>query len=370
MGRRTAAWLGWLLAAALLVFFENNTGTRAVWVISLAIPLFSMACAWQAVRRLSVSLRAPEQAGAGDRIRCEAAVPASLWLAGCTAKCGISVYNGLTGETLEGEIVFTRKGTGTAEAESSRCGRIRIRAEWAETRDWFGICRFRREAGAETYVTVTPELIPVTLRTETEAGIRPGAQGMSRRSAADPEPGSLRPYVPGDDIRRIHWKLSEKTDQTLVMESAPEAREITALALETAYPEKADPEAAHDAARGLLSLSRAMTEAGMPHAVITARNGEIWITETADEAGARQAAEEVLSAEAEPGGVSIGTLLARTETRFRRVILFSPHPYAAAAAAAERQPVTLVLPDYVPCPGPEAGIRTAVFTSGDAEIEI
>lgn len=41
------------------------------------------------------------------------------------------------------------------------------------------------------------------------------------------EPGDIRPYVPGDPIRRIHWKLSAKKDELLVRgaASAPETAE-------------------------------------------------------------------------------------------------------------------------------------------------
>ena len=35
------------------------------------------------------------------------------------------------------------------------------------------------------------------------------------------EPGDVRPYLPGDPVRRIHWKLSAKKDELLVRESAP-----------------------------------------------------------------------------------------------------------------------------------------------------
>lgn len=50
---------------------------------------------------------------------------------------------------------------------------------------------------------------------------------MRRRTAAFPpfgaakdfsETQSIRPYVPGDPVRQIHWKLSAKTGQTLLRE--------------------------------------------------------------------------------------------------------------------------------------------------------
>ena len=38
---------------------------------------------------------------------------------------------------------------------------------------------------------------------------------------------SLRGYEPGDDVKRIHWKLTEKTDEVLVREgSRPQEDEV------------------------------------------------------------------------------------------------------------------------------------------------
>ncbi|MBR3106539.1 MAG: DUF58 domain-containing protein [Clostridia bacterium] len=36
------------------------------------------------------------------------------------------------------------------------------------------------------------------------------------------EPGDVRPYIPGDPVRRIHWKLSAKKDELLIRETATE----------------------------------------------------------------------------------------------------------------------------------------------------
>ena len=36
------------------------------------------------------------------------------------------------------------------------------------------------------------------------------------------EPGDVRPYLPGDPVRRIHWKLSARKGELLVRETAPE----------------------------------------------------------------------------------------------------------------------------------------------------
>ena len=49
----------WLLAAAALYFFENNTGTRAILAASILVPLISVFCAYRCSRRTVFSLDTP-----------------------------------------------------------------------------------------------------------------------------------------------------------------------------------------------------------------------------------------------------------------------------------------------------------------------
>ena len=372
MGRKTGAWLGWILAALILYFFENNTGTRAVLLITLLVPLFSVGCAWMAARHMTVFLQAPDNARAGEKIRCTAAVHASGWKTGCSVCCVISGRNVMTGEHFEAGVSVSHDGTCAFETESSRCGQILLSVLRAEAQDWFGIAKFRRDACAAASVIVKPALYPVFIRTDPDSGSGSPEAGGSRRQAEDPEPGDLRLYVPGDPVRQIHWKLSEKTDQMLIRDSAPEALDLTALLLETVFPGEADPDAMHAAAQGLLSVSRALSEAGIGHAVITEKNGEIRRTDVTDDNSFHQAEEQVLTVESRSGGISIGTLFRQQapDLRFRRVVLFSPHPACDVSGPAERQPVTLVLPPFVPYSGPESGIRTDVLDPADARLDI
>ena len=57
-------------------------------------------------------------------------------------------------------------------------------------------------------------------RAEAEPAPRPLTVRTFVRRESD-EPGDIRPYRPGDPIRRIHWKLSAKRDELLVREAAP-----------------------------------------------------------------------------------------------------------------------------------------------------
>ena len=203
MGRKICAWLGWILAAILLYFFENNTGTRAVLLISLLVPLLSMGCARMAAKRMTVTLQAPESVQAGESIRCKVQAHMTGWAAGCSAAWVLTGCNRLTGETFETEIHPDGRGDCVFEVESRRCGLIRLAVSCTEVRDWFALTKIRRDIRAEASVLVEPALYPVVLSAEPDNGACSREEGGNHRRAADPEPGDLREYMPGDDNRLV-----------------------------------------------------------------------------------------------------------------------------------------------------------------------
>ena len=54
---------------------------------------------------------------------------------------------------------------------------------------------------------------------------RPLLPAPSRRLTDEEEPGDVRPWLPGDPLNRIHWKLSAKRDELLVRPSGTPARQ-------------------------------------------------------------------------------------------------------------------------------------------------
>ena len=154
-------------------------------------------------------------------------------------------------------------------------------------------CLYFFENNAGTLAVLCGSLaLPFLEKRETEKEEAKAERPVIRREllpGKETEFTDIRPYRPGDPLRRIHWKLSEKMNETLIRESAPEALDPAVLLLETAGAGMPDPEAADAAARALLSVSRAMAEAGIAHAVITSGNGGPAVTAVMGEDGFRQA---------------------------------------------------------------------------------
>ncbi|MGP7961369.1 DUF58 domain-containing protein [Sanguibacter sp. A247] len=77
-----------------------------------------------------------------------------------------------------------------------------------------GLCRATSTLGDPSSVAVRPRLLPMSGSTAlAHAGISPMKAGANEPSDED---ASLRRYVPGDDLRRVHWKSAARHRELLV----------------------------------------------------------------------------------------------------------------------------------------------------------
>ena len=100
--------------------------------------------------------------------------------------------------------------------------------------DPLGLVRRHRTWARPTEVLVRPVVTP--LEAGSMAG-RPDLEGMpsEQLSLSDLAFHSLREYVPGDDLRHVHWRSSAKADQLLVRQYL-ESRSMQAAVLLDAEP--------------------------------------------------------------------------------------------------------------------------------------
>ena len=80
-----------------------------------------------------------------------------------------------------------------------------------QSSDLFGLFRSSQEQDTQEYVTVYPELLPLTIRfLPTQDPF--GDHAVHRRLFEDPSrPIGVRPYHPEDEFRRIHWPATARS---------------------------------------------------------------------------------------------------------------------------------------------------------------
>jgi uncharacterized protein (DUF58 family) len=164
--------------------------------------------------------------------------------------------------------------TGSYDLPTGARGRLTVGPLTLERMDPFGLARRRVTAGEVATVRVHPRQWPAHPpgRARRRGAHEEGTVDDARRGAADLR--DVREYVPGDEVRHLHWKATARTGRLMVRDLAdPRRRRLTVLLdtrarvlSATAFDEAVDVAA---------SLLRGAARAGHPARVVTATGREV-----------------------------------------------------------------------------------------------
>ena len=309
MGKGRLAYGTWLLFAGLLYFFENNTGTRTILAASIVLPAVSVLCAVCSAKRITVRLSAPDCCGRGDAAECS--VQAEGLLPGAVLTAALSGRSRLTGEETRVQVSLSRFSPAVKTAlRAAHCGTVALSLSDAAVQDWFGLYRCALTLQSSRFTTIEPPLFSIQIAlAERESVAADGTRWSSAHAGQDPsETFGFRAYIPGDPIRQIHWKLSQKTDSLMVRELGLPVAEEVLLLLDTSITVRENAADALDAAMtALLSLSRSLTEQGITHSVGWKNREleELSLCTVRDQQDCTAVREQILTATAAPDAESI-----------------------------------------------------------------
>lgn len=219
MRKSVIVWILLILSALILYLFSNGSVTLALLAALIAALPVSYALFRPAARDLEVSL---EEAGLMDGYRSfilsfrnKGMLPIALveTKAVCT--------NRRTGETETFDISASLGPHGKKEVPleivPGFAGRYELELGSVCVRDTLGLWSKKIDVDELAGVTVMPEVFEMNIA---EAGVaampESDAESVRTRGAVSGDMIDIKEYVPGDPVRNIHWKLSEKTGKALV----------------------------------------------------------------------------------------------------------------------------------------------------------
>jgi len=259
MIKKTIALIIWLIAVALLHLFGNNAGTFSILLISIAVPGLSLfvllVAAW---RPEAVTLELPRSCTKCEEIGGTFTFKHSRLL---KASCNLICENRFTGqrESLQFDI---HKNETQFTIQALHCGALQICIEDITFHDPLGL--FTRKIKTSTTQNV---MVPPTGHAM-EIAVLDNAFDPESNEFSTTKPGydvsetyAIREYTPGDPIRSIHWKLSEKQDKTMVREFGLPISNATLLFFENA-PQEVPPEGWDTAGEMFFSAMLALLENG------------------------------------------------------------------------------------------------------------
>lgn len=325
-------WILTILLCALLYLFENNAGTRTLLVGVLVLPGFSMLVL--AGRKPEVTLTLEPAREKGQPLHGELTVTNGSFLPQPRLTLGLSCRNLRTLQTVRQEIFVSllphQTKTVAFALSCGGCGKVRLTVENVRTEDVLGLVSRKRDCTAQAEAVFLPRLFEPAVFLEHQDMAMPDSDSYSQtRPGSDPgETFAVREYVPGDAIRKIHWKLSEKTGQMMVREFGMPVVNEVALLLENAG--SPSPEEIDAVTEVFASVSNALVGSGVHHKVF-------WWDQD------RKDLLEFDIASGEDFAVLLGQLLElspRQETGIaRRFVQRYPHcPYAHVIAVGSQYP--------------------------------
>ena len=286
--------------AAILYLFSNGTVTLALLIAVIIIPAVSIGLLRFTGRHLDISLKSADPSPDRHIVLLTMNNPDLVPVA--AAEVEVSCTNKRTGETDGYEIRRALPPRGRSEEPleiiPGHAGRYAVSIVSADIVDILGIWNKKAEYSGEEYITVMPEIFDIRLSYSSSAAMLENDRYREHVKGNDPgDITGIREYVPGDPVKNIHWKLSEKTDKLLLKELGNPVTDQFLVILDTAPDIAQDPFALDAAASVYTSLIHSILNDNyaLSAAWTDPDTGKAVIRRITDETEAMAAADEYLA---------------------------------------------------------------------------
>lgn len=256
-----------LISMALIYVMTNTWYTLTLLGLCISLPLISLVLMLFSRHGLTLSLSVPLSAEKQNAVLSWRMENASVFpIARLTFR--VELENQLTGSRNMRKVSTTIGGRQIDEARlalvESKVGTVAVRTTHIRLYDAFGLFTLKKADLPEQSTVVYPTYRDVSVQME-----RPiETSGDSSRYAPE-KPGqdvseifALREYAAGDEIRKIHWKLSSKLDKTVVRDFSLPLNYSIFLLMELTREKE---EVVDTVVETYLSLSKALLENGLNH---------------------------------------------------------------------------------------------------------
>ena len=266
MHRRAAAWGLLLFFAVILYLFSNGTVTLALLVsLIIALPVSFLLLRYTAG---NVELAISEGESREEKSIFTVTLTNRGMLPVASVDLELMCANLRVGDSdicsISRSLMPRSKSEFPIEVKPSHAGRYELSLSSGYVTDPLGIWKKPVRFSGSRFLTVQPDLFEISI---IPAGVsampEADTQSQKTKGAVAGDTIGIREYVPGDPVRNIHWKLSEKTDKMLVREMGDPVTDQYLLLMDSSADIAQDPVALDAVASVFTSLIRAMREDDM-----------------------------------------------------------------------------------------------------------
>lgn len=339
--------------AVLLFFFSTAYLLRALLVLAALLAVQGVLLRLDA-GRMQMELRPAASGQAGRAMRvCVTVGRSGRCLAAGYAAVELEICNVMFGQTWRQRLLLSLR-DGQNEFETTLtaplCGELIFRCVSVQIIDAAGLFQAECAPFSPSRALCYPAPVEMELTLSRDTVGAADAEGlMQNRRGSDPsETFDVREYVPGDDVRAIHWKLSCKTD-SLILREASEPSHYDVLLLPdlgmTQPGGKVSRDELNSAAALLVGMGEQLLERGVSFCLAIPTKRGLQLCEASDRRMFRRLLPQWLGVEipAESGAGLQLFLLDHMEQHFTRLLIVSAGKYAQdLGALGKRIGVTVV----------------------------
>lgn len=278
MRKSRILWILWLALSFLFWAVTESAGGCLLFLVSAVLP---PVCALPA-RRLRGKLEAEISASAYCEKNQEAegklTVRNSCFLPADRLICQLCCENLLTGEKELKSLRMAVPARASVSLDlrfmSRHAGRVRMSLKQMTYFDLFGLFRFRNTpvSAPPALTLAAPNTFPVVTQISYGESANMDSDEYSMKKAGyDPsETFAIREYRPGDRIRQIHWKLTEKLGSLTVRDYGLPIQNTILLLLETGWVKdggKPEADCLDALAEAILSVSQELVSQQTVHSI-------------------------------------------------------------------------------------------------------
>ena len=270
-------WALWLVLMVPAMIFTDNPAIPMIAVLSLVLPAIGIILAIYSAKGLTAIAQSAVSVPKGGTIAYALEVTNRGRWSCAGGKAVLDVQNIFTGQCEEKVFTFSVAGNKTkqitTEIPAETCGMVKVQLKSLESHDFIGVYH-RTAAIEETAQTlVLPETYPIEMDLGIGSQMDIDSDEYSQfKSGFDPsETFALREYRAGDNLKNIHWKLSEKLDELTVRELGLPINNTVLLLMDTSYggngEEKPIPEIIDAIGETVVSVSQQLCSMQVPHQI-------------------------------------------------------------------------------------------------------
>lgn len=190
-------------------------------------------------------------------------------------KCTLQLRNILTKEEREETIYISlnskEKNNIYWNLKSKYCGKIEIKIKEIIIYDYFGIFKNRIDSNINKDLLILPKTfnVDIDLSKSHMDNLESPLNSNMHKGIDNTEIFGIREYIPGDNIRNIHWKLTSKLDNLIIKELGSTVESSILIIWETSIlNNKCEVPSVTDAMiEVFISISKSLVEQGQAHSI-------------------------------------------------------------------------------------------------------